>query len=310
MPTIAISNFPKELNTKKLLREFRKRGVEDVDFVDTDTAIRRLSAGGFEGVNRLYMFIDMCSHSEFYKIRSLLGDELPAYALTRKAASWPAEYFPKREVEKETEMPGTSVAKENTDQFFRDYIALREENASPIRAIQALSKYWTNGIKLTNIRQVNNFIYRQTISKAAPEFYLTWKRDFDSRILPNRVTTPVEDLPVEPVKTEDVAAEQSIQELVKTGVSVEFHIEKTAATDSGSTEWVRLLEEDNERLRQEAKSMKIQLAEAASKKAEAKTEPKLSLAKLFETLSACIQIGIMDEEAVVQKIKQVLVQRG
>ena len=293
MSHIAISNFPPDFNQKKLLPEFAKRGLSEIEILTTNQATRRFSQRRVS-CDRVFMLIDNCAHSEFYKLQSLLKEQdIPLVTLTRKSASWPSQFFPVREDPKESDMSWNrtaSVREENIESMLREYMELRKSGSSPASMVAALSKYWT-GRKLENVTQVRNLVYRLTSSGKAPQFFVDYWNSLETATVVETETV-VEQFPETPA---DFEVLKSTKE------------EPPKKTEEKSCEeWVSLLEEDNERLREQIRVLQSKVQEAKV----LKTSETPSLSELFDLLGRCVKFGIMNENEVVTKIKRVLTAGG
>ncbi len=155
MTTIAISNLPASFNQDKLLPEFNSRGIDSVIFYSS-SQFRNLSRKFVSEMSRIFMFVDIMSHSDYHAIKDLIkksGNSIEI--LNRKSASWPERFS------QEDKMAATkSVMESEVPNLIREWDAcIADPSISNKQIVDRIKKYWT-GRPLTNFQQAKAYILR------------------------------------------------------------------------------------------------------------------------------------------------------
>jgi hypothetical protein len=312
MKSIAISNFPSELNENKLKSEFLSRGIRDIEFI-TSTEARNLTVNSCKEYENIFIFCDLLSHSDYYSIKATTKKAgINLSLLNRKSSSWS---IPKVQEKKEsTKMPpAKSVSEENIIPLLKKYVALVEKGSTYDELIDGCAQFWT-GRPLNTYKQLYNYISKIAREPNCPKFF--YDHYYGTKDHPENTEEPFEQIQtavVEQVNEETTTQNQD----TANGPSVE-----------DLQTWNKLLEEENASISSELKSTKNKLLTAEShvstlektisalrSENEGLTKGGQSSAswKVKEAVVACkrlVELDVMDPKEAFERISNMLLKIG
>lgn len=171
MRALVVSNFPSGTNEGKLRKELESRGVDVVDFVESN----RFVEAKLGVVDTVILMKDLVSHSHSDRVKTAAKKSGRKFIpIERKSSGWDEKIGPVKQEEKLNggEMaPPKSVKDEDMNGMLNEYIRMFDSGASEEEMVKGLQKFWT-GRPLTNSKQLNQYMLR--LNDKAPPFFAKW----------------------------------------------------------------------------------------------------------------------------------------